>query len=252
METNPVPNPDALDSPIALVELERGSSTMATTDRITTETDSAGPRRTVIIAAASAALVLVVGLATLALVNRNDDTAGPDIDAVLVAYLAQNNGDVETYLATLGPAVASDATRWNDLEVLATLNARTEFVEPCRRVESRRPGETTIQCTVRSTNDLDEPAGIFVTSTEFFSVDPHGKINDRDSVDIGITDRLMFIRAFWRWLNAEHPEAYAQIDPYDDQSLPGFRRDPANALIALEYVAEFVEQSDIYPLEGSP
>lgn len=225
---------------------------MATTDRISTESPSAGLRRTGIIAAAAAALVLVVGLATWALVNRSDDTAGPDIDVVLAAYEAQNNGNSDAYLATLGPAMASEETRDNLLEVLATLNDRSEFVEPCRRIESRTPGTTRVQCTVRYTNDLGEPAGIFLTSTEFFTVLADGKIINQESVDTGVTDGLVFIQSFWAWLFAEHPEVYTQIEPVDRQSLPGYQRDPADALIAVQYVAEFVEQSDIYPLEGSP
>jgi len=47
----------------------------------------------------------------------------------------------------------------------------------------------------------------------------------------------------------EYPDVYASIQPADLGSLPGWRRDPADMAVAIQYVEEFVAQSDIYPVE---
>jgi len=54
-------------------------------------------------------------------------------------------------------------------------------------------------------------------------------------------------------LSDTYPDVYEDIDPgFITYSGPGFQtQNPEHMLIAVEYVAEFVAQSDIYPLDLS-
>ncbi len=45
-----------------------------------------------------------------------------------------------------------------------------------------------------------------------------------------------------------YSDVYKEIRPVDFESLPGWQRDPSDMLIAVQYVDEFVAQSDDYPI----
>jgi hypothetical protein len=78
------------------------------------------------------------------------------------------------------------------------------------------------------------------------------KIIDRHDTGGTCCDReALFGLAFEDWLRTEHPDVYDKIS--NGPSIPGFGygRDPADMLIALEYVDEFVAQSGTYPLDPS-
>ena len=61
-------------------------------------------------------------------------------------------------------------------------------------------------------------------------------------------------RAFFNWLSERHPDVHQEIGPSVGSpiwSLPGYASgDADHMLVALEYVDEFVAESDVYPLES--
>lgn len=97
------------------------------------------------------------------------------------------------------------------------------------------------------TNDFTGPGGLVDTMTDTFVLTDIGKINLRiQAHDNPFFEQ--FNRAFWDWLTVAHPDVYADITPIDNESLPGWDRDPDDMLTALEYVDEFIAQSDMYPI----
>lgn len=62
--------------------------------------------------------------------------------------------------------------------------------------------------------------------------------------------RWAFLSAFGMWFEVEYPEIYREIEPATSDGLPGLEADPADMLVVLQYVDEFVAQSDVYPLDG--
>jgi len=60
-----------------------------------------------------------------------------------------------------------------------------------------------------------------------------------------------FNRAFHQWLSDTHPDVYAEMDPrYISGNGPGFdTENPEHMLVAIDYVEEFVAQSNTYPLD---
>ena len=228
---------------------------MATTQQVPRQTPAA--RRTGLLAAAAAALIVIVALGGLALGSTSQDVASaPEIGTVMSGYEAINDGDVDAYLALLTPEIAARdaADTQADFELWAALNHRAEVVDPCQIVEPGSQGETRVQCTVIETNDFHGAGGLTATVTEIFVLDSDGLISGRRSVSSPDKVQLAsFNGSFWAWLEQAHPGVYEQIKPpigAASGSPPGTLTGPSSALIALEYVDEFVEQSSAYPLDS--
>lgn len=51
-----------------------------------------------------------------------------------------------------------------------------------------------------------------------------------------------------RW---RYPDVYQQIEPVGPFDLPGYRTEPGDMLVALEYITEFVAHAADYPLSES-
>lgn len=56
-------------------------------------------------------------------------------------------------------------------------------------------------------------------------------------------------QAFYEWLAVAYPNAHEEIKQYDGESSPGWKDNPEHMAIAIEYIEEFVAQSDVYPIE---
>ena len=71
----------------------------------------------------------------------------------------------------------------------------------------------------------------------------------------GSARKSSFNQAFHQWLSDTYPDVYSQMDPgyisgNVSSNAPGFNtQNPEHMLIAVEYVEEFVAQSDTYPLD---
>ena len=100
------------------------------------------------------------------------------------------------------------------------------------------------------------------SGTATFLINEDDKITDsgRDDGSGDIpweeTELAMFNFAFWSWLMDAHPSVFDDIGsaPTGLYDIPGLAtsqfdpRDPAVMLIAVQFVDEFVAQSDVYPL----
>lgn len=281
METNPVPDPDGLDSPLALTELERRSPIM------TTPQPNSGKRNNgLLIGAIAAVAVLIVGLGSWAALA--DNPSGPSTTAVAAAsstttppadseafalatvsgYLdALNRGDIPAMLEMVTGAFASDIGDGTFEAILAAANHHGDIIEPCRVIavtvdqfgfpmDPDSP-ETAVECTSDYYNDFFGPAGIFVEPrVERFYVTPDAKIVGFSN-DLGFappeTDPAniyTYTRAFYDWLALAYPDVYEEIKVEDGDSIPGwYAKDPGHMTIAIQYVEEFVAQSDVYPIE---
>jgi hypothetical protein len=259
VETNPVPDPDGLDSPLGLIEIERRSPTMATDERISTELTRTKPVRGgnrlhgPLLGVAAAVLVLIIGIGTWAVIGGNQDAAdGSEVSVVLSHYEAMNNGDIDGWFATLTEKAAAAESR-DTQQLFVNMNSQTEFVEPCRLIEpSPTTGLARVQCKVSVTDDYHDPGGIQMIRVGTFAITDTGKID----VVIGVFDSesgtesvfYAYNRDFWQWLAIAHPDVADAITPSDGQSLPGWQSDPADVFTALDHIDEFIAQSDVYPL----
>lgn len=107
VEMNPVPDADALDSPLGLTELERRSPTMGTRTTRTEqaiETRPGGSRsKGLVVGLVTAAAVLIVGIGGWALFNSNSETelaSSPQAIAEMMVT-ALDEHDVDTALGLL-------------------------------------------------------------------------------------------------------------------------------------------------------
>lgn len=271
-ETNPVPDPDGLDSPLALAQLERRSPNMATDTRSTTEQARTRPARDpnrrsrLVIGVATAALALIVGLGTWAVIGGGGDVAlDPDVEVVQSAIEARNRGDIEAYKASLTGGELDFEEAVHVEEALSYANQKTELVG-CLVTGQSQTGLSIVECESTTTDDFYGAGGIVGSGTMTFFVNEEGKISgisdETDDIPFVKTEVAIFNNAFWLWLMDAHPAVFDEIafGPGSRDSIPGLSfpasinfgvddlHDPAEMGIAVQYVDEFVAQSDVYPL----
>jgi hypothetical protein len=259
-QANPVPNPNALlehpDPHLAALE-HRSEDFDAGTLR--DESSTQRPLRSgALLSAVAAVLVLVGGLAAWLLTGRlgsipQDTLVDPRVATVLSAIDAYNAGDVEGWVAAFDPGAQEVQAeevgpRW--FEIMMSANARIDVVEPCHLSEA---DPTLVECTLRYTDDYFTPAGFLGTAPAEFHVDDHLRITDWEDNQIccAAYDQRIFgyNDAFYTWLQAAYPAVYEQIKPADNpRDVPGYKTDPASMAIAIQYVDEFIAQSDAYPV----
>ena len=196
----------------------------------------------------AAVVVIVAGIGFMVLTQGNEvPPAAPALSVVMTSYEAWNNGDYDGYLATFTVEAAEEEA--GDLtQILMNANQQIEPVEPCRVIETSPTGESTVQCLTTVRNDWNGPAGITDNGTETFVVNAENKISSRDDLTPDFSAYFKFNREFWLWFLMAYPDVYEEIKPIDAESLPGWQRDPSDMLIAVQYVDEFVAQSDDYPI----
>ena len=221
------------------------------------------PRR-LVVAAATAVIVMLVGLGTWALVGGDEDAASEaEIDVVLSAIDAFNRGDFDAYRGWLtGVALSDENNSPRESDEMTFANRTTELAG-CRVAGTAPTGEKIVECLSTSTDDFYSTGGIVDTQTATFTVTEDGRISTQDSVGIEgdipweETEFGMFNFAFWSWLMDAHPGVFDEIGPAPhnmsnipglDDSFGGDRHEPEEMLVALQYVDEFVAQSDVYPL----
>ena len=222
-------------------------------------------RRLVALGTAFAVVAAVAGIAIWlsSLGDRGDDvtlarpaspvtteppTVPPPIAAVEAAIDAYNAGDVDGWVAAFDPgAEEAQPEAWGYFfEILMNANQQLVVVEPCRVISA---GPSVVECTLAVTDDFHGPAGISDTAPAQFHLNDQLRITEWANNGDCCAAQFAFNTAFHQWLRASHFEVYAQIQPNDIESLPGFRTDPADMGIAIQYVEEFVAQSNIYPID---
>jgi len=178
---------------------------------------------------------------------------------VFSAIDARNRGDIAAYKESLTGAEAGVEAH-NLSEALSYANATTELSD-CLVTGKTPSGESIVECESTSTNDFYSTGGIVETGLATFLVTENDKISsvgccgsdEDEDIPWEETELAMFNFAFWSWMMDAYPTIFNDIGPYlyDIPGLAAFvgdSRDPAEMLIAVEHVAEFVAQSDVYPI----
>ena len=134
-------------------------------------------------------------------------------------------------------------------------NQHWEVTEPCRITGENAAGDTVVECLITNTDDFWGVGEIYEPRDLRFNVNSEGLL----TTDAGVTNtntfrsprRNTFNHAFHSWLSVTHPNVYNEMDPGSiSSSGPGFAtQNPDHMLIAVDYVQEFVAQSDDYPLD---
>lgn len=248
---NPVPDPataltnDELNALLLLTQTRSGNMDVKSPE--TPGGQEKKEYRGLLVAAATFAVIVVVAGIGLMVANQSDEdtTVAPE-SVVMANYEAFNNGDYDGYLATFTDELAQELPR---VEGWRVDNEQIEVVEPCRVVETSPTGDTAVECSTTRSNDYHGPAGIIENVTETFVVNADGKISSvENDGPCCIAQWQAFNQGFWQWLEVAYPEVFEEIRPIDFDSFPGWQRDPADMLIAIQYVDEFVAQSADYPI----
>ena len=247
---NPVVDPEALivdqDADARLAEIEQRRLQMDTTNETNHEATKGRVGRMV----AAAVVVLALGVGATWLTLRSDEpepvAVPPEVATVEAAYAALNAGDLDGFLDLLTDSAATHMAKIE--EILINANQVTEIVEPCTSGGTTIRGETIVTCVVSTFDDFHGPAGIASTHTDTWLLDDVGAITSRVD-DMDLFHQFQFNRAFWQWLQGVHLDVYQEIAPFDLESLPGWNGDAASMRVAVEYVGEFIAQSEVYPLD---
>ncbi len=230
-----------------------GRMTEATKERTRTTPTPTPRRRGWLIAAATAVVTaLLAGSVLIVTAVAGPDSAAPPagtepVAVVDSAYEALNAGDVDGWMAHYTADLFENPLLVARLhEVLAAAGHRKEMVEPCRLI-----GGGQVECTVRDVNDFQGAAGITITLREVFTVNEDGRISATDTTVLTFTQPgyFVFAQAFWDWLRVAHPDVHAENRPTITTHWP---ERPEQILVALDYLDEFLAQSDVYPVtDGS-
>ncbi|MEX1125776.1 MAG: hypothetical protein WD895_04835 [Acidimicrobiia bacterium] len=103
-------------------------------------------------------------------------------------------------------------------------------------------------CEATTSDSLKEPAGIRLAETYLWVVDDGTVVAVRTFEDT--TEQTDFVQAFHDWLEETHPDVFANM-VFLGSGTFDFFPDAESVPAALEYLDEFLAQSDIYPLTTS-
>jgi hypothetical protein len=185
-------------------------------------------------------------------------TTNPQIDLVSIAVAsidAWNSGDFDAWLALLAPSADEDLIF---SESLMIGGRRIQLTGNCA-IRSQGPdGGGAVECPVSVDDAFNGAGNVTSSGIMTFLVGSDGLIGHTS--DTLFTDENgdccgeweAFNEAFNTWLQDAYPDVFAVIGPQGSDPmwyLPGYAsRNPDDMLIALQYVDEFVAQSDTYPL----
>jgi hypothetical protein len=218
-------------------------------------------------------------------------TTDSAVMAVMDAIDAYNRGDIEAYVAVHATNRDAGPRWWYGgefrylAEVWMNASRQVTVVEPCQVTKDTFPKR--VECLIALEDDWLGPAGLNKTERFAFRVNSDLRISsdfvgERGGPVEGLVypvededwsrwevAEIEYAVAFWKWLEQEHPDVYTKIKPAGrtgngsgvDGHLPGEGlwqsqssregRDPGDMLIALQYVDEFIAQSDDYPIDSS-
>lgn len=181
------------------------------------------------------------------------------IDAVGIAMDAigaWNSGDFDGWLAFW--VVDQDEDDHLFSRSVMNSNEQIAVTPPCE-VTAPDAGMVRVVCPALWEDDFHGPGGVTGDGTLTFLLDGNGLIvEDENTGYRGPNGECCPIwqeynRAFHVWLAEAHPDVYEVIGPHGGSPLwylPGYANGDAEHMkIALEYVDEFIAQSDVYPLE---
>ncbi len=189
---------------------------------------------------------------TVAAISSEDALA-----VVFSAIEARNSGDIDAYKASLTGEELGFEVQARLAEAFTYANATTELSD-CR-VTANTPRGSVVKCESISTDDFYGAGGIVDSGTMTFLVTEDLKIsvisNEGDDIPWEETETAMFNLAFHSWLMDAHPSVFDDIVAFPDElgNIPGLNfggHQPAEMGIAVQYVGEFVAQSDVYPINS--
>ncbi len=177
---------------------------------------------------------------------------GAAIDIVLGSIAARNSGDVDAWMGTLGGEELAGVTEYRNLaEANVVASYEMTVTEPdgpgsgCAVVGTGLDGETLVSCPVRVDDDFIGAAGVFYQGQSIFYV-LDGKVVQWDD-GLNSNDPGDLETEFLRWFFGEHSEVASEMTA---GLTDWYTRTPDDMATVLQYVDEFVAQSDVYPVGG--
>lgn len=186
------------------------------------------------------------------------DAAGA-VAAVEASFAAFNVGDIDAWLAFFSDDAtffgARQETAVEEFAPLFAANPRLELIEPCRSEEATADGDRVVACTYTNTNDFHAAGGLIWNVETTFVLNDQGLIR---ATGPGLLagpweETSRYNTLFWLWLETAHPDVHEQIEltPSPVTRTDRLPETPERMRMALEYVDEFVAQSDDYSPAGS-
>ena len=194
-------------------------------------------------------ILILVALVVSACGGDDGDSADAEIAVVLSALEAKNSFDLDGWLMALEGGQRVGVPVFAE-EILMNAEERWEVVEACQVTGENSSSETGVKCLIQeTTTSYWAVGGISDTKNQVFLVNTDGLISL--SGHFGSSEKNGFNRAFHQWLSDTYPDVYNEMGYGSISSnAPGFdTKNPDHMLIAVEYVEEFVAQSDEYPLD---
>jgi hypothetical protein len=186
---------------------------------------------------------------TVATTTSPVDGADAAIAVVVSALDAKNSFDLDGWLMTFEGGKRQGTPLFAE-KILVNAKQQWEIVEPCQATGEFGAGGTIVECQIKDITSFWGVGGISDTKLQRFTVNADGLITSSRST-FASSRRDAFNRAFHQWLSDTYPDVYSEMGFGSMSSNgPGFdRKNPELMLIAVEYVEEFVAQSDKYPLD---
>lgn len=201
--------------------------------------------------------IAIAGVLFVILVACADDSAeptSPAVDAIAVVEAsidAWNQGNFNDWQAHHATPEDDPLAR---SEMIA--GSLIELKGECS--SSSTQDATFVECPATVADDFHTTGGLTGVGVMAFTVDANGLITDSTNTfyedDTGrcCPEWQAFHQSFFAWLETAHPDVFAEIGPTDGKPawfLPGVASgNPEHMQVALDYVGDFVAESDVYPL----
>ena len=173
-----------------------------------------------------------------------DEVADAAIAVVVSALDAKNRFNRDGWLMAFEGG-KRQGTLLHAEEILMNAKQYWEVVEPCQVTGETGSGDTIVECLIQDINVFWGVGGISDTKARTFTVNRDGLITNNDNT-FASNRRDAFNAAFHQWLSDTYPDVYSEMDTGRISSnRPGFdTRNAEHMLVAVDYVEEFVAQSD--------
>ena len=182
--------------------------------------------------------------------DAGDVNVDPAVAVVVAALDAKNSYDLDGWLMAFEGGEGQGFPLFAE-QILMNAEQQWEIVEPCQVTGEDSSDETGVVCVIKDNNGFWGVGGISDTKRQLFMVNADGLITNRNS--FSSANRDTFNYEFHKWLEDSHPDVFSDSGfTRLSSSGPGFDSgNPDLMLIAVEYIEEFVAQSDRYPLDPS-
>ena len=177
-------------------------------------------------------------------------TTTPEVAAVMAAIDALNSYDLDGWLMAHEGGKRQGVPLFAE-QILMNAKQQYEIIEACQVTGEDSSGKTSVVCVIKDNNEYWGVGGISDTKRQVYMVNADGLITNTNH--FGSPSRNDFNHAFHQWLSDTYPEVYNEMGYVRISSNgPGFdTKNPDHMLIAVEYVEEFVAQSNTYPRDPS-